>query len=191
MVGLIEREEWITTQYFKAAGDVIILLGDFGSEMGGSRFLKVIHGRKAGRPPRLDYQREIALQNALRELIQRGNIRSAHDCSEGGLAVALAESCFNPAGSLGAKIDLGAAGSGPLAQILFNESQSRAVISVVEKESEAVLQFAKERGVPAQRLGTVGGDALAIAAGGNILRWPIAEIHDDWFNSIARIVGNS
>ncbi len=191
MVGLIECEEWITTQYFKAAGDVIILLGDFGSEMGGSRFLKVIHGLKAGRPPRLDYRREIAMQNALRELIQRGNIRSAHDCSEGGLAVALAECCFNPAGLLGAKIDLSAAGDAPLARLLFNESQSRVVISTIGETADTVMQLLQDRGVPAQRLGTVGGDALAIAAGGETLRWPVAEIHDDWFNSIARIVGNS
>ncbi len=60
MVGLIEREEWITTQFFKAEGDLVILLGDFGDEMGGSHFLKVIHGRKAGRPPRLDFARELA-----------------------------------------------------------------------------------------------------------------------------------
>ena len=98
MVGLIEREEWITTQFFKAAGDVVILLGDFGDEMGGSHFLKVVHGRKAGRPPRLDFEREVAVQNALRDLIRAGWVRSAHDCSEGGLAVALAESCFNPDG---------------------------------------------------------------------------------------------
>ncbi len=185
MVGLIEHEEWITTQYFKAAGDVVILLGDFGDEMGGSRFLKVIHGRKAGQPPQLDYARERALQETLRALIQDGKIRSAHDCSEGGLAVALAECCFNPDGSLGAKIDLAKAGFGALAQILFNETQSRGVISVVPENAEAVLQFAQERNVPAFRLGTVGGDALEIAAAGENLRWPLAEIHADWHDAIA------
>ncbi|HSU86400.1 MAG TPA: phosphoribosylformylglycinamidine synthase subunit PurL, partial [Chthoniobacterales bacterium] len=77
MVGLIGREEWITTQFFKAAGDLVILLGDFGNEMGGSHFLKVIHGRKAGRPPRLNFERELALYNVLRELIRGGHVRSA------------------------------------------------------------------------------------------------------------------
>ncbi len=185
MVGLIEREEWITTQHFKAAGDLVILLGDFGEEMGGSRYLKVIHGRKAGRPPRLDYARELAWQKTLRELIQRGKIRSAHDCSEGGLAVALAECCFNSAGSLGAKIDLTPAGAGPLAKILFNETQSRGVISVVPDDAETVLQFARERHLPATRLGTVGGDALEITTAGESLRWPLAEIHADWHDAIA------
>ena len=148
MVGLIEREEWITTQFFKAAGDVVILLGDFGNEMGGSHFLKVIHGLKAGRPPRLDFKRELAVQNALRELIRAGHIRSAHDCSEGGLAVALAESCFNPDGSLGATIDLGSAGAGRLDQILFNETQSRIVISTVPENADAVLQLLANHDLP-------------------------------------------
>jgi phosphoribosylformylglycinamidine synthase II len=185
MVGLIEREEWITTQFFKAAGDVVILLGDAGDEMGGSQFLKVIHGRKAGRPPRLDFERELAVQNALREMIRAGYIRSAHDCSEGGLAVALAESCFNPAGSLGAILDLPAAGTRRLDQIIFNETQSRIVISTVPENADAVLQFSQSRGVPAHRLGTIGGEHLKIAVAGETLRWPVPEIHDDWFNAIA------
>ncbi len=186
MVGLIEREEWITTQYFKAAGDVVILLGDFGDEMGATHFLKIIHGRKTGRPPRLDFARELPLQNALRELIRAGLIRSAHDCSEGGLAVALAEGCFNPAGSLGAGIDLSAAGSEQgLDQILFNESQSRIVVSSVPEDVDAVLQLLKARAVPAFRLGTVGGDELRIKIAGETLRWPVQEIHDDWHNAIA------
>ncbi len=190
MVGLIEREEWITTQYFKSAGDIIILLGDFGNELGGSHFFKVIHGRKAGHPPRLDFVRELVVQIALREMIRAGQVRSAHDCSEGGLAVALAESCFNPAGSLGAAIDLAAAGTGRLDQILFNEAQSRVVISTVPGNADAVLQLLTGRGVPAFRLGTVGGDELRIVVAGETLRWPIREIHDDWQNAIAHALQN-
>ena len=102
MVGLIAEERHITTQFFKDAGDVIILVGEVGDELGASRFLKVCHGRKAGLPPRLDIAREMAVQNAVRELIRADLVKSAHDCSEGGLAVALAESCFNPDGLLGA-----------------------------------------------------------------------------------------
>jgi phosphoribosylformylglycinamidine synthase len=191
MVGLIEREEWITTQFFKAPDDVVILLGDFGHEIGGSHFLKVIHGRKTGRPPRLDFEREQALQNALRALIRAGLVRSAHDCSEGGLAVALAEACFNPARQFGAQIDLKAAGEMRLDQLLFNESQSRVVISTVPGSVDQVMKFLKERGVSGHRLGAVGGDTLAITAGGETLRWPLAEIYDDWFNTIGRLVGET
>ena len=211
MVGLIEREEWITTQFFKAAGDVVILLGDFGDvvaggvdpgrepgaagvtvpgyNLGATHYLKIIHGLKIGRPPRLDFERELALQNALRELIRAGHVRSAHDCSEGGLAVALAEACFNPAGRLGAEIDLRGAGALRLDQLLFNESQSRVVISSVSRSADQVMQLLKERGVSGHRLGTVGGDALAITAGDETLRWPLAEIYDDWFNTIGTLVG--
>ncbi len=185
MLGLIEREEWITTQFFKAEGDVVILLGDFGDEIGGSHYLKVVHGLKAGRPPRLNFERELAIQSALRDLIRAGRIRSAHDCSEGGLAVALAESCFNPAGSLGATIDFGGAGLGRLDQILFNETQSRIVISTVPENAEAVLQLLAQRQLPAYRLGIVGGSELKISAAGETLHWPLREIHADWFNAIA------
>src|SRR3954464_7519653 len=119
MVGVIEKEEHITTQFFKDAGDAIMLLGDFGDELGGSRYLKVCHQRKEGLPPRLDIEREMAVQNALRELIRARLVQSAHDCSEGGLAVALAESCFNPQQLLGAEIDLEEARSARADQLLF------------------------------------------------------------------------
>jgi phosphoribosylformylglycinamidine synthase len=188
MVGLIEREEWITTQFFKAEGDLVILLGDFGDEMGGSHFLKVIHGRKAGRPPRLDFAREVALQNALRDLIRGGWVRSAHDCSEGGLAVALAESCFNPGGSLGAMIDLQAAGKRRLDEVLFNETQSRIVISTMPENVVTILQFMQSRNLPAHRLGTVGGDELRVVVANETLLWPLREIHDDWYDTIANAV---
>src|SRR6516165_3281414 len=102
MVGLIEKEEHITTQWFKAEGDAILLVGKIGNELGGSRFLKVCHGKKLGPPPDVDLEHEIKVQSAVRDLIRAGFVTSAHDCSDGGLAVAIAESCFNPAGRLGA-----------------------------------------------------------------------------------------
>src|SRR5881275_3121010 len=106
MVGLIDEERHITTQWFKNAGDVVILAGQVGNELGGSQFLKVCHGRKQGPPPRVDLELEIKVQNAVRDLIREGLVKSAHDCSEGGLAVALAECCFNPEKLFGAEIDL-------------------------------------------------------------------------------------
>src|SRR5213594_960987 len=141
MVGLIEKEKHITTQWFKNAGDEIILIGKIGDELGGSRFLKVCHGKKIGPPPYVDLAHEIEIQNAVRDLIRAGLVRSAHDCSAGGLAVALAESCFNPPGLYGADGDRGGVeAAGPAASseylagdtpatALFNESQSRIVIS--------------------------------------------------------------
>src|SRR6202048_4234578 len=106
MVGLIDDERHVTTQWFKNAGDKIILVGKIGDELGGSRFLKVCHGKKIGPAPHVDLAHEIEIHNAVRDLIRGGLVRSAHDCSEGGLAVAVAESCFNPSGLLGAGVDL-------------------------------------------------------------------------------------
>src|SRR5881396_1749472 len=120
MLGLIDDEKHITTQWFKNHGDVIILVGtvvprgrddagaginDPGYSLGGSSYLKVCHRLKVGPPPHIDLAHEIKLQNAVRDLIREGLIKSAHDCSEGGLAVALAESCFNPEKLFGAKVD--------------------------------------------------------------------------------------
>src|SRR5207248_86920 len=155
MVGLIEKEADITTQFFKAAGDVIILIGELGDELGGSRFLKVCHGQKAGRPPRLDLERELAVQNAVRELIREGVVRSAHDCSEGGLAVALAESSFNPDGLLGAEVDLSHAAHRTAATVLFNESQSRIVISCAPNDAEKIIAMLTTKNIPHKKLGAV------------------------------------
>jgi phosphoribosylformylglycinamidine synthase len=196
MVGLIEDERHITTQFFESPGDAIILVGEIGDEMGATHFLKVCHGRKEGQPPRLNIARELAVQNSVRELIRAGLVKSAHDCSEGGLAVALAESCFNPDGLLGAEIDLGdgshdpsdgpEAGPESVTATLFNESQSRIVISVAENNAAAALDQLKKSGVPALKLGVVGGEFLALKAGQKSFRWPIGELHDDWYYAIER-----
>jgi phosphoribosylformylglycinamidine synthase len=188
MVGLIEKEEHITTQFFKAMGDAIILVGEIGDEMGASRFLKVCHGRKEGLPPRLDVERELAVQSSVRELIQAGLVRSAHDCSEGGLAVALAESCFNPAGSLGAEINLTNAAHAAAATALFNESQSRIVISCAPDDAEKIIATLASKNVPHQALGEVTRGPLSIKLPDTELSWPIETIHDDWFNAIRRAV---
>src|SRR2546421_494351 len=152
MVGLIDEEEHVTTQFFKAAGDVIILVGEIGDEMGGSRFLKVCYGRKAGLPPRLKVERELSVQNSVRDLIHAGLVRSAHDCSEGGLAVTLAESCFNPEGLLGAEIDLAYAAA---STVLFNESQSRIVISCAPPDAEEILKMLTSKNIPHHKIGVV------------------------------------
>jgi len=200
MVGLIEKEEHITTQWFKNAGDEIILVGKVGDELGGSRFLKVCHGKRIGPPPHVDLAREIEIQNAVRDLIRAGLVRSAHDCSEGGLAVALAESCFNPTGLYGADVDLGGVeAAGPAASseylagdtpatTLFNESQSRIVISVTPENLEKTMSILQKGDVPHQRLGTVTGDELRIGANTENFRWPITDLYDDWWNSIRRLV---
>jgi phosphoribosylformylglycinamidine synthase subunit PurL len=191
MVGLIEDERHITTQFFKSAGDVIILVGEVGDEMGASHFLKVCHGRKDGRPPRLDIGRELAVQKSVRELIRAGLVKSAHDCSEGGLAVALAECCFNPENRFGAKVDISnstIAGDEKEQSraILFNESQSRVILSVAPGNVEQVCGELGSRAAPFMNLGSVGTGDLLITSNGLKFRWPIDTLYDDWYYSIER-----
>ena len=101
VVGLIEKPEHVTTQWFKDEGDAIILLGDAVDAndpllgLGGSAYLQAVHGKKTGTPPRCDLETAKTLHTTLLGLIQTGLVKSAHDCSEGGLAVCLAESCIS------------------------------------------------------------------------------------------------
>jgi phosphoribosylformylglycinamidine synthase len=199
MVGLIEKKEHITTQWFKDEGDVIILLGnavDAGDPLlglGGSAYLQQIHGKKTGSPPRCDLEAEKTLHNTLRGFIQSGLVKSAHDCSEGGLAVALAESCISQQVAretprlIGAQIDLSnvSAGTRPDA-LLFGESQGRVVISVAPIDAVKVLERAKILGVSASRIGTVGGNELKIKTATGESACPLTELHDPWWNTIAR-----
>ena len=182
MVGLIDEERHITTQWFKNAGDVVILAGEAGNELGGSQFLKVCHGRKQGPPPHVDLELEIKVQNAVRDLIREGLVKSAHDCSEGGLAVALTECCLNPSGFLGVDVDLNF--SDTATEILFNESQSRIVISVAADDAEKTMSILQERGIPCRQMGKIGGDELRIRINEETFHWPIVDLYDDWFNAI-------
>ena len=198
MVGLIQKAEHITTQWFKDDGDIILLLGEVVDAqdallgLGGSAYLKVIHGKKSGRPPRCDLAKEKELHGALRSLIYSGEVKSAHDCSEGGLAVALAEGCISrlmardtPA-LVGAQLDLSEFNEVRLDALLFGETQSRIVISVAPLNAVKVLERARLLGIPVRRLGTVSGDSLQLKTASGDFSWPVAELHDLWWNAIAR-----
>jgi phosphoribosylformylglycinamidine synthase II len=186
MVGLIADESHVTTQCFKQAGDVILLLGGPGNELGGSQYLAIVHGRKEGLPPRLDLARELSLHAAVRELIREGLTQSAHDCSEGGLAVALAECCISGPMPLGALVELPLEGMLP-EQLLFNESQSRIVLSVRPENVDVVLAALQFHRVPAAVIGEVGGASLKIICGLALFyEWSTAAMHEKWYGAIAR-----
>ncbi len=187
MVGLIDHENHITTQWFKNEGDAIILVGKIGGELGGSHYVKVCHGLKIGPPPHVDLPHEIKIQSAVRDLIREGLVKSAHDCSEGGLAVALAECCFNPDELFGAKIALNA-GDTSATTVLFNESQSRIVISVAPENLDNTMSIFRDRDVPSQQLGQVGDNELRIQVNDESFAWAIADLYDNWWNSIRRLV---
>jgi phosphoribosylformylglycinamidine synthase len=188
MVGLLEDIRHATTQWFKAAGDVVLLLGETRDELGGSEYLKVIHGLETGRPPRLDLDRERAVQATCLAAIRADLIRSAHDCADGGLAVALAECCATgPESPLGARVTIGG-DLRPDAR-LFAESASRIILSVRPGDAARVAQIAGERGVPCQRLGEVGGDVLTIVGNGCSLSVPVATIREEWSTGLSRVLG--
>jgi len=198
VVGLIEKPEHITTQWFKDEGDAIILLGtpvdtaDPILGLGGSAYLQVIHGKKTGSPPRCDLDVAKTLHTSLLGLIHTGDIKSAHDCSDGGLAAALAESCISELIAkdtprlLGATVDLSEIKDARLDALLFGETQSRVVISTKAINATKVVERAKLLGVPAVQIGTVGGDKLTIKTSAGEFSAPLTELHDGWWNSIAR-----
>jgi phosphoribosylformylglycinamidine synthase len=197
VVGLIEKLEHVTTQWFKDEGDAIILLGDAVEAtplqgLGGSAYLQVVHGKKAGSPPRCDLEVAKTLHTTLLGLIQSGLVKSAHDCSEGGLAVALAESCISQLIAretprlIGATVDLSAIKDVRLDAVLFGETQSRVVISCKALDAVKVVERAKLMGVPAVQIGKVGGDKLTVKTTSGEFSAPLTELHDPWWNSIAR-----
>ena len=245
VVGVIEKLEHVTTQWFKDEGDVIILLGEVVDKadpilgLGGSAYLQVIHGKKTGSPPRCDLETAKTLHTTLIGLIQSGLVKSAHDCSDGGLAVALAESCISQLIAremprlIGAAVDLSqlpfsqmtetqvqealiafekvvtpaiveemlksqteidyvaiekikAKHNDRLDALLFGETQSRIVISCKPLDAVKVVERARLMGVPAIQIGKVGGDKLTVKTASGEFSAPLTELHDPWWNSIAR-----
>jgi phosphoribosylformylglycinamidine synthase len=198
VVGLIEKPEFITTQWFKEEGHAIVLLGavvdtaDPLQGLGGSAYLQVIHQQKTGSPPRCDLDQAQTLHSTLLGLIQSGLVYSAHDCSEGGLAVAVAECCISQQAAretpklIGATLDLSAFKETRLDALLFGETQNRVIISCRPNDAVKVIERAKLLGVPAERLGTVGGAHLVIKSSIGEHTETVSALHDGWWNSIAR-----
>jgi phosphoribosylformylglycinamidine synthase subunit PurL len=188
MVGLLDDIRLATTPWFKSAGDVVLLLGETWEEMGGSEYLRVTHDQETGLPPRLDLEREKAVQQTCLEAIRAGLVRSAHDCSDGGLAVCIAESCMiGPEPRLGAILTL--PGEIRPDALLFGESASRIVISVRSGAVEGVRAIARRHAVPCADLGAVGGDSLTLAGRDFSLSLTVEAIHRAWSTGLSRFFG--
>ena len=187
VVGLIEAGQPPVVAGFQREGDHIVLLGETREELGGSEYLAVIHGKKQGKPPRIDLARERALQIILVDAAKRGWLSSAHDCSDGGLAVTLAESCFMGPSWLGARIALPASKLRADAE-LFGESAGRVVVSLPGAQVAPLLALAAKHGVPAHAIGRVGGARLAI---GEWVDESVEVLAQAWQHALPRALAGS
>jgi phosphoribosylformylglycinamidine synthase len=184
VVGLLDDADRVLKRVFRHDGDEIVLLGDSFGELGGSEYLKVIAGQVRGDAPRLDLERERGLITLLGRAAAAGLIQSAHDCSDGGVAVTLAECAFD-SGGIGLDVDLPAAGG--IAATLFGESASRAVVSVRPEDRARLQALASELGVPFHFIGRAGGPRLRMNVGGTpAIDCSIVEAEEVWRTAIER-----
>ena len=212
MVGVLEDVSRHATMAFKDEGDIIVLLGVCIEEfsiasrqslfaLGGSEYLRWRFGLEVGEPPRIDWRLEKAVQAVCREGIQKGIIKSAHDCSEGGLAVCLAESCI--AGEVGATVNLTtdmiqlsvANRQLPVAvrysPILFGETASRIIVTVASSKLSELSAIAKEHNCPMFVLGKAGGKELVIAFDGKeLVREEVSKLKAVWSTALAQQIGS-
>ncbi|BBH22652.1 phosphoribosylformylglycinamidine synthase subunit PurL [Paenibacillus baekrokdamisoli] len=181
MVGLVHDVDHITTQGFKAEGDIIILAGETKNELGGSELQYVLNGKSEGRPPQIDLATEKTLLNSVLHAIQQGLVASAHDLSEGGLAVALAESSIS--GKLGADVNVITELRADAA--LFSETQSRILLSVKPELATKLTDYLTEQGVPNAELGVVRGSGLTININGKPgVHAPVEQLEKVWKDAI-------
>lgn len=181
MVGLVHDIDHITTQGFKAEGDVIILVGETKAELGGSELQYVLEGAAAGRPPEIDLATEKKVLDAVLGAIQKGLVASAHDLSEGGIAVAVAESCIS--GRLGAEVSLTTDLRAD--HLLFSESQSRILLSAKPEQAAALQAWLTEQDVVHTQIGNVKGSSLTINVNGKAgIQAPVQQLEKVWKDAI-------
>ena len=182
MVGLMEDVEKHVRVAFRKSGDLVALLGETRDELGASEFLRTIRGRDEGPCPEVNLDAEKRLVDLLATLAERSLVASAHDISDGGLAVAAAESAMQS--GLGASIVLDSAVR--KSAMLFGETTGRALISFAPDNEAAVRALAREKGVPFSAGGWVGGDRLRIEARGlQLIDEPVAELSELWRSAFA------
>jgi len=181
MLGLIEDYRLLVRPGFTAPGLALYVLGETFAELGGSEFAEVVLGTVAGRPPALDLDRERALHLLLIEAARGDLLASAHDCGDGGLAIALAESAM--AGDHGFAVSL--PGDVPSHVTLFSESASRAVVSVEPGTADALETLARQHSVPCVRLGETGGPRMVF---GDLFEAPVEEARSAFEDAIPKLL---
>ena len=181
MVGLVDNPKQVTSREFKNENDLIFLIGENKEELGGSQYLNIIHGLKKGMPPQIDLEQEKKVQQAILDMIKEGLIVSANDCSEGGLAISLAESCI--LGNCGAVVKLEESIREDV--LLFGETQSRVIASVSPDNKEKFETICKKRNVAAKLIGEVKGKDLKI---NQLIDVSLSDLEEAYKQAIPNIV---
>jgi phosphoribosylformylglycinamidine synthase len=184
VVGLIERADHALSRVFAGADRDIVLLGTNAGELGASELVRTLRGLSRGAPPALDLAHERALQRLLVEAAAAALLQSAHDCSDGGFAIALAECTFD-SGGVGAEVDVPAAGSD--VATLFGESASRAIVAATPGRTAELLDLARTHAVPAASIGRTGGSRVKISISGKpVIDLSVAEAEQIWASGLEK-----
>ena len=186
IVGILDDIRKAVSPGFKAARDVVVLIGENREELGGSEYLRVVHNLEAGAPPSIDLEREKRHQEFCLDAIEAGLVRSAHDLSEGGLAVALAECAFHGPRKLGCSVAL--EDSIRPDTLLFGEAQSRILMTCRKKDLDELLELARRKAVPARAIGETGGTEIAVEhRGRKLLRLPVEKAFRAWKDALPNL----
>ncbi|MDD2677155.1 MAG: phosphoribosylformylglycinamidine synthase subunit PurL [Methylacidiphilaceae bacterium] len=181
-IGQIEREEEITPMGFQREGDRLLLLGGWGEGLSGSIYAWDLLGWRQGSAPAVDLAREVALLSLLRRLIAQGVVQSAHDLSDGGLAIALLESSLAGPGRMGVELSLP---TSPTAEeLLFGESQGRVLVTVAAEEEKRVVEECIRREIAVEPIGRVGGSFLRLEQAQDRLEIEVAELERIWSGAL-------
>lgn len=189
MIGVIDNSRHIATQWFKSEGRAVILLGKTASDLGASIYVSATLGRVEGRVPELDLDLERRVQEVCLKIIQEELVESAHDCSDGGLAVAIAESCFSSYRREAVGCEIRLEGELSAAALLFSETPSRIVISAIDQQVGAILALAREHDVEASVIGRTKGERLIIQANGErVIDRSVSEVESAWRGVLPRML---
>ena len=179
-IGVIDSLDNTATIGFKQEGDAVVLLG--GPEdvtdgwLGQSLYLRDVHGTEDGAPPPVDLAQERKTGDAVRSVISAGIVTTCHDVADGGIAVALTEMAI--AGNIGVTVDTGTDITTPW---LFGEDQGRYLIACTAEDANQIIAALVDQGTKAQRIGTTGGDTVAVAGGSSVALATLRDLHEGWF----------
>jgi len=187
MLGIVDDIKHITTQYFKDEDDMIFLVGENEEELGASEYLHTLFGKNTGPVPELDLHYEKRVQDTVLEAIREGLIKSAHDCSDGGLAVTLAECCIGDREKMiGASVRIEEDMRHDC--ILFGETQSRVIVTVHRGDGEKLVDLCIKNNVPVSAIGIVGGDDLTI---NEMVAVKLDQMHDAFYDSLPKMLAKA